>query len=90
MPLKGVDLKKLAKETHAYSGADIESICREAGLNALRKSFAAKEVTKKDFEEAMKKVKPSITPDIIKFYEKMSDRFKSAGVEEKEEPGYYG
>ena len=90
MPLKGVDLKKLARETPGYSGADIENICREAGLNALRKSFAAKEVTKNDFEEAMKKVKPSITPDLIKFYERMTERFKTAGLDEKEEATYYG
>ena len=90
MPLKGVDLKKLARETPGYSGADIENICREAGLNALRKSFAAKEVTKNDFEEAMKKVKPSITPDLLKFYERMTERFKTAGLDEKEEATYYG
>lgn len=90
MPLKGVNIEKIAKETVNYSGADLEALCREAGINALRKSFQAKEVTAKDFEEALKGVKPSITQDVIRFYEKMADRFKTAGVEEKEEPAYYG
>ncbi len=90
MPLKGVNIEKLAKETHGYSGADIEAICREAGLNALRKSFAAKEVTKKDFDDALKKTRPSISADIVKFYDGMANRFKTAGVEDKDEPGYFG
>ncbi|MEM5872062.1 MAG: AAA family ATPase, partial [Candidatus Aenigmatarchaeota archaeon] len=83
MPLKGVDLKKLAKETEGYSGADLEALCREAGLNALRENINAKEVTKKHFAEAMKKVKPSITKDMLRFYEKMMEEFKSRGMESK-------
>jgi SpoVK/Ycf46/Vps4 family AAA+-type ATPase/intein/homing endonuclease len=90
MPLKGVNLKELAKETKGYSGADLEALCREAGLNALRKSFTAKDVTKKDFTEALKKVKPSITPEVLKIYEAVAERFKTSGIEEKEEPAYYG
>ena len=46
MPLKGVDLKDLAKKTEEYSGADIEALCREAAMNALRENMKAKEVTK--------------------------------------------
>jgi len=95
MPLKGVDLKKLAKQTEGYSGADIEAVCREAGLNALRENINAKEVTKKHFAEALKKVKPSITPDMLKYYEKIIEEFKSRGMHTKkstkgEEESYVG
>ncbi len=94
MPLKGVDLKKLAKQTEGYSGADIEALCREAGLNALRENINAKEVTKKHFEEAMKKTRPSITPEMLRYYEKMAENFSSRGMERKkvlkEETDYLG
>jgi len=59
MPLsKDVNLKKLAKATKGLTGADIENICREAGMNAIReKSSKAK---MKFFEKAVQKIIPTI------------------------------
>jgi len=69
MPLaKDVDLTQLATATKYYSGADIEALCREAAMHALRKDVNAKEVTMADFQEAMKRIGPSITPDMEKWY----------------------
>jgi len=62
MPLKDVDLNNLVKKTEGYSGADIEGVCREAALIALRSDIKANLVTADDFEKALKKIKPSI-PD---------------------------
>jgi transitional endoplasmic reticulum ATPase len=58
---KGIDLEDLAKKTDGYTGADIENICREAGMAAIRRGVDTKEVTKGDFEDALSTVKPSIT-----------------------------
>ena len=59
MPLsKDVDLKKLAKQTEGYVGADIESVCREAAMLTLRNDIDAKEIPNKYFKEAIEKVKP--------------------------------
>jgi len=74
MPLKGVDLKNLAQQTDGFSGADIEALCREAGMNALREDINAKEIRPKHFEEALKKVGPSITPNLQKHYTTFEDR----------------
>ncbi len=81
---KDVDIEELAKKTEGYSGADIEAICREAGMLAIREAIKpgmskeeAKKVaesikiTKKHFEEALKKVKPSLTKDDLKKYEEI-------------------
>ncbi|MBW3022777.1 CDC48 family AAA ATPase, partial [Candidatus Woesearchaeota archaeon] len=61
MPLKNVNVKELAKKTEGYVGSDIEAICREAAILALRKDMKAKEVTMDNFEDALKKVRPSVT-----------------------------
>jgi len=65
---KDVDLSQLATLTRYYSGADIESLCREAAMHALRRDVKAGEVTMKDFQDAIKEVGPSVTPDMEKWY----------------------
>jgi len=92
MPLKGVKLEELAKKMEGYVGADIESVCREAAIFALRKNMSAKEVTAKDFEEALKKVPPSADKEIQKSYEDIKGQFNTARAKEmeKEKPAYFG
>ncbi len=69
MPLsKNVELTHLASLTKNYSGADIEALCREAAMNALRNDMNTKEVTLKDFQEAMKRIGPSVSADMEKWY----------------------
>jgi transitional endoplasmic reticulum ATPase len=69
MPLaKDVDLPRLAGMTKNYSGADIEALCREAALKALRKDFKSKQVTFADFQEATEKIGPSVSPDMDTWY----------------------
>ncbi|NWF87457.1 CDC48 family AAA ATPase [Candidatus Bathyarchaeota archaeon] len=63
-----VNLSQLVAATKNYSGADIEALCREAAMHALRRNIDAKEVTMGNFQEAMKKIVPSITPDMEKWY----------------------
>ena len=69
MPLsKNIDLSQLAFQSKNFSGADIDAYCREAAMVALRRDVNAKEVTLEDFNEARKRVGPSITPDMEKWY----------------------
>ena len=64
MPLADdVDLKKLAKNTDGYVGADIEAICREAAMLTLRDNLEASEIPYKYFKEAIDKVKPRTDQD---------------------------
>lgn len=75
MPLSAdVDLSQLSKNSAGYSGADIEAVSREAAMNALRRNKKAREVTLSDFRDAMSKIKPSITPDILAWYQSVMKR----------------
>ncbi|MGD8505320.1 MAG: CDC48 family AAA ATPase [Candidatus Bathyarchaeota archaeon] len=69
MPLvKDLNLSELARKTRSYSGADIDAICREAALNALRRDINSKNVTIDDFQNALEKVGPTISPDMEAWY----------------------
>ncbi|MEM4823813.1 MAG: AAA family ATPase, partial [Zestosphaera sp.] len=71
-----VSLEEIAKKTEGYSGADLTALVREAALNALRRDYEATQVTREDFEYALRKVPPSLTQEIVKFYEVWSSRTK--------------
>ncbi len=80
MPLaKEISLQTLAEKTEGFTGADIESICREAGMLALRDDMGAKEVKKKHFDSAMKKFGPSVNQvDVQKYNEIETNYLRSA------------
>ena len=93
MPIaKEVDSSKLAKKTQGYVGADIEAICREAAMIALRTDIKAKDVTMEHFNKALDTVRPSVDKDIEEAYEGMEQYFSSARakqIKEKKEQ-YFG
>lgn len=63
MPLdKDVDIPELARLTEEYTGAEIENIVREAGMNAIRNKREI--VTKEDFMRALQEIKPAIPKEI--------------------------
>jgi transitional endoplasmic reticulum ATPase len=94
MPLsKEVDIRKLAERTEGYTGADIEGICREAGIIALRNNIRAKKVELAHFEDAMAEARPSVSKETIEAYERIIEAWKGGiNKKEKEDKGlhYYG
>jgi len=77
MPLStDVDLNDIARKAQGYSGADVEAICREAAMNALREDINATDVSLRDFNQAMERVGPSITPEDDAWYQKFSKRLR--------------
>jgi transitional endoplasmic reticulum ATPase len=70
-----VDTEELVKLTEGFVGADIEGLVREAAMTALRRDIKAKTVSKKDFEEALNRVRPSVSPDTAKRYKKIEDYY---------------
>ena len=70
MPLdKDVDLKEIANITEGYSGADLANLVREAGMYAIRTEESLTTVKSKHFKVALEKIKPSVTPEMLKAYE---------------------
>lgn len=63
MPLdKGVKLEPYVEKTDGWTGADIESVCREAGLRAIKRQYrsdskASFTVTAEDFDTAIETVR---------------------------------
>ncbi len=77
MPLAdNVDLDAIAKETNYYVGADLENLCREAAMLALREDITNRIVTVEHFREALKKTGPSMNPDLVKAFDNMADNLR--------------
>ena len=72
---KDVKIKELVKITEGFVGADIESLIREAGLNALRENQNAMVVSRKDFDEALKRVNASVSSETAQRYKKIEDYY---------------
>lgn len=74
MPIaKGVDPSELAKKTDGYTGADIENVCREAGMAAIRRGVNVDKIEEADFEEALKSIKPSVTKPYVERIKKFAN-----------------
>jgi len=77
-----VNLVDLSKRTERYSGADIEALCRKAGVIALHENIKIEKVSKRHFEAALNKVNPSTTPQTKEYYEEVARRL-GRGLEAK-------
>ncbi|MGB8454946.1 MAG: CDC48 family AAA ATPase [Anaerocolumna sp.] len=81
MPLEdSVDMDKLAEITHGYVGADLQSLCREAAMAALRKFFPQIDfststipyhiierlkITMDDFYSSLNEIEPSAIREVF-------------------------
>lgn len=93
MPLAAdVQLQELAERSHGYVGADLEALCQEVGMIALRRflastalrvddgghdDLASLQVTRDDFFAGLKEVEPSATREF--FIEKGTTGFGALG-----------
>ncbi|MGD0081359.1 MAG: proteasome-activating nucleotidase [Methanoregula sp.] len=61
MHLEVVDMEEIARMTENATGAELEAVCREAGMMAVRRE--AELIGMKDFTEAVRKVKNEAVTD---------------------------
>lgn len=82
-----VSADRLAERTENYTGADLEMLCREAGMLSLREHIKPKiirqelildeiEVTEKHFERACEKIKPHLSREMLDEYTQMIRDFE--------------
>jgi transitional endoplasmic reticulum ATPase len=94
MPLaKDVNIKKLVELTEGYVGADIESMIREAAMLSLRDNIESSEVSMKYFNEALKKVSASVTPNDVNKYKRIEQEYlksAKAALDNPSSEGYLG
>ncbi|MBN2150932.1 MAG: CDC48 family AAA ATPase [Candidatus Lokiarchaeota archaeon] len=70
-------LEVIANSTEGYSGADLENIAREAGMNAIReKGKDLDKIERVHFEAAFNASFPTLTEELVKSYEKISKKLK--------------
>jgi transitional endoplasmic reticulum ATPase len=82
MPLADdFDPDTIVKRTEGFVGADIESLCREAALNALREDEEVEKVEMRQFEAALEKVKASVDMDIMRHYAEMSRKLEKVQLD---------
>ncbi|MDP2947532.1 MAG: CDC48 family AAA ATPase [Nanoarchaeota archaeon] len=91
MPLnKDVNLPRMAEDTEGYTGADIESLVREAAILALRENIETENVTKKHFDLAMEKVRPSVSKSDQERYKQVEQKYLRSAKAALAETSYTG
>ena len=91
MPLADdIDIKKLVEATEYYVGGDIEAICREAGMRALRENMEIETVSAKHFDEALKDVHASTTKEMLERFRKLDQILRRATETDPATASMYG
>ncbi|KAL6650976.1 hypothetical protein ACP70R_009901 [Stipagrostis hirtigluma subsp. patula] len=67
-----VDLWKIAECTELFTGADLEGLCREAGMAALREDLSASLIHNTHFQAARRALRPSLTKAVVDEYSNAS------------------
>ncbi|MHA2377721.1 MAG: CDC48 family AAA ATPase [Candidatus Thorarchaeota archaeon] len=90
MPLDSdVSISALVDQTEGYVGGDIEAVCREAGMRALREDLDAEVVSWRHFESALGTIHASVTSEDIERFEKIEREMRrSTQVMETTPPHY--
>jgi transitional endoplasmic reticulum ATPase len=76
----------IASITEGFVGSDLEAICREAGMLALRDNATI--VSAKYFEAAQKKVHPTMNDNLREYYGKLQQHFKGGLPKQVQPPEY--
>ncbi|KAL0819889.1 hypothetical protein ABMA28_007902 [Loxostege sticticalis] len=84
------ELARLAALTDGYSGSDLTALCRDAALGPIRELdpeevkcldlSLVRSITFHDFMDALKRIRPSVSPHSLVAYEKWSVQYGDLGL----------
>lgn len=91
-------LERIARMTDGFTGADIESLVREAAITALKRNEDSLredqppkiEVTMDDFEQALGTVKPSVTKETLEQYAQIEKTIRESQDVRGSQASYFG
>ena len=87
MPLADdVNLQEIAVSTRRYTGADLAALCREAAIDAMRQNNT--EITNSSFARSIKKIKPTVTEEMDKWYGSIGESISYSMTQHIERPYY--
>ncbi|MBN1391016.1 MAG: AAA family ATPase, partial [Candidatus Thermoplasmatota archaeon] len=88
-----IDTGVLAKSTRGFSGADIANLVREASSFGLERALETRKpqpITMQDMMKVLDEIKPSISPKMIRMYDKLRNEYerkrKNTDKEKVEDP----
>ncbi|MGA1847788.1 MAG: AAA family ATPase, partial [Thermoplasmatota archaeon] len=74
-----IDTNKVAQMTDGFSGADLANLVREASSLGLERALETKKpepITMSDIQQILDEIKPSITPKMIRMYDKLRREYE--------------
>jgi len=87
MPLApDVDLASVSRSAVNFTGADLESLCREAGLSAIRRKSEA--VSRADFAEGLEHIKPGFSKEMEDWYAELDKKLRSQVIKTQKQNQY--
>ena len=80
---EGIDFGRLASLTENYVSADIAWIVNDAAEKAFEERAG---ITEKMLEDAIKRTRPSVGPDDIRYYESLREKIEKSAKESAHTP----
>lgn len=81
MPLSpSVSFEAVASQTKGYTGADLQSVCREAAIEAIRRNSESPLITQGDFSLALSRIKPALTAEIENWFSGVQKKLKGTSA----------
>ncbi|KAK6198581.1 P-loop containing nucleoside triphosphate hydrolase protein [Scheffersomyces amazonensis] len=87
--LSDEDYNDLIKLTEGFSGSDITALAKDSAMGPLRElgekllltpTEQIRPINRKDFENSLKYIRPSVSKEGLKEYEDWSEKFGSSGI----------
>ncbi|MFB6267337.1 MAG: ATPase, partial [Halodesulfurarchaeum sp.] len=88
-----VSLREIAEITEGYVGSDLANIAREGAIEALREDPEAEEVEMRHFRQAMESVRPTVTEELLDYYERVEENLmggSAPATAERRREGHIG